>query len=107
MICPECGQTVVAQERISLDVDTRILQIGTSYFSLSETEVKLMKGLVVSFGNVVSRVSLMNSIYGGLTGTPSPNVIGLYLSRIRKKIQHTKLRIRTIRGRGVVLEMKE
>ena len=75
---------------------------GTKKRRLTAREFGIIKALNDSFPNVVCRdkiISLVNNMDGD-----SERVIDVHISSLRKKVRDLDILIRTIRGKGYVLE---
>jgi two-component system response regulator TctD len=51
----------------------------------------------------LSKEELLDHLYN-FDETPGPNAIELYVGRLRKKLPHSSVQIRTLRGLGYVVE---
>jgi len=85
------------------DLEVVNIQNGGSRVSLTPTEMKLLRRLMVSAGHVLSRDALLDSIWGYGTGSGDSQVIDVYIRRLRKKIEDDPSRPRfleSVRGSG-------
>ncbi|KMQ72862.1 response regulator [Marinobacter subterrani] len=69
---------------------------------LPPRELGLMEGLLLHAGRIVPREQLIDRLFG--FGEVGPNALDLYISRLRKRLSGTGVRIRTLRGLGYRLE---
>lgn len=69
---------------------------------LPPRELGLMEGLLLHAGRIVPREQLIDRLFG--FGEAGPNALDLYISRLRKRLLGTGVRIRTLRGLGYRLE---
>lgn len=69
---------------------------------LPPRELGLMEGLLLHAGRIVPREQLIDRLFG--FGDVGPNALDLYISRLRKRLLGTGVRIRTLRGLGYRLE---
>lgn len=69
---------------------------------LSPTETDLVGRLAESFSQVVSRETLLQVL--SRTTPPSRNALDLHVMRIRRRVKPLGLGLRTVWGRGYVLE---
>ena len=73
--------------------------------NLSKTEFDLLYYLVLNHGNVKSRDQIIEQVWGyDFDGTE--NIVDVYIKYLRDKIDrnHDVKYIRTVRGRGYVIE---
>ena len=69
--------------------------------ALPDTEFRLASALLEREGAVVSRDRLRRS---GTGGQISPNTLDVQIGRLRRRVADIDLNIRTVRGRGYLLE---
>ncbi len=90
-----------------LEVDTaaRTVKRGGRAISLSAREYALLEYLISRHGQVVSRAEIWDHVYD-FASEPSSNVVDVYISYLRKKVdqEHAVKLIHTRRGQGYVLE---
>ena len=84
--------------------DGRLRQ-GRHWVVLSPLEDKLAGALVERFGEVVSGDRLVE--LGWPAGIPSGNALRVQLARLRRRLHPLGLQIRSVHGRGYVLEHAE
>lgn len=89
--------------RITLDIGSRRAAIDGVPVDLSPRELAVLEVLMNRVGRVVNKDTLMQSLYEWRDDV-GPNAIEVYVHRIRKKLQHADVTIRTIRGLGYLLE---
>ena len=70
--------------------------------ALSPTEEQLCTLLLGEFGNVVSDKALMAQAWPDRTGTPTG--LRLQMTRLRRRIADLQLEVRSVRGKGYVLQ---
>jgi DNA-binding response OmpR family regulator len=78
-------------------------QNGGTRVSLTPTEMKLLRRLMVSAGHVLSREALLDSIWGYGNASGDSQVIDVYIRRLRKKIEDDPSQPRfleSVRGSG-------
>ncbi len=76
---------------------------GGQLVSLTPTEMKLLRTLMVNAGRVVSRDVLLDSIWGYGVSAGDSQIIDVYIRRIRKKIEEDPSNpkfIESVRGAG-------
>ncbi|OEY65415.1 response regulator transcription factor [Marinobacter sp. X15-166B] len=69
---------------------------------LPPRELGLMQGLLLHAGRIAPREQLIDRLFG--FGEAGPNALEVYISRLRKRLQGSGVRIRTLRGLGYRLE---
>jgi DNA-binding response OmpR family regulator len=89
--------------RLAFDSVSRTVTVDDIAIDLSAREVSLLEALVVHFGQIVSKERLLEQVYG-YEGDVGLNTIEVYIHRLRKKIVGSGVTLRTIHGRGYVLE---
>ena len=68
-------------------------------------EFRLLELLLANLDRVLSKDALLDQLFG-LEDAVAPNAIELYVSRLRRKLDGSAVRIRTLRGLGYVAEME-
>jgi DNA-binding response OmpR family regulator len=71
--------------------------------NISKTQTELMKRLVAHFGDVVYRDELEQDL-AKCAQAPTRNSLDLHMMRLRRRISALNLCVRTVWGRGYVLE---
>ena len=89
--------------RLSFDTLSRTVMIEDVSVDLSAREVSLLEALFVHFGQIVSKERLLEEVYG-CDGDVGLNTIEVYIHRLRKKVAGSGVSLRTVHGRGYVLE---
>jgi DNA-binding response OmpR family regulator len=79
-----------------------VLRVGESWVSLPPVEARLTAALLERLGAVVSRDALARS--GWPDGAPGRNALDVHVLRLRRRLAHVGLVIRTVRSRGYLLE---
>ena len=69
---------------------------------LPPRELGLMEGLLLNAGRIAPREQLLDRLFG--FGEVGPNALEVYISRLRKRLSGSGVRIRTLRGLGYRLE---
>jgi DNA-binding response OmpR family regulator len=72
--------------------------------ALSPTEEQLCTLLIGEFGQVVSDRLLLDRAWPGGTGTPTG--LRLQMTRLRRRIGDLGLEVRSVRGKGYVLQSR-
>ena len=100
------GSPRMRHARLAFDTVSRTVTIDDVAVDLSAREVSLLEALFVHFGQIVSKERLLEQVYG-YDGDVGLNTIEVYIHRLRKKIAGSGVSLRTIHGRGYVLEMED
>lgn len=79
-----------------------VLRFRNVSVELTPLQARLIARLLTELGAVVSRSELLAAGWGD--EEVSPNSLEAQLTRIRKRIEHMDISIRTVRSRGYVLE---
>lgn len=85
----------------SVDPDDVVRYDGT-LAPLSPVEARLLRPLVNHFRSVVSRPDLTRAAWAG--DAPGRNALDVHISRLRRRLDPSGLRIQTVRSRGYLLE---
>jgi len=94
---------VLTYRELSFDPSTRTASIRGHALPLSLHELSVLEVLVRRFGRPVSKEQLVEQIYT-YDQEVSHNAIEVYVHRLRKKIGDTGLIVRTLYGRGYILD---
>lgn len=79
-----------------------ILRVGAHWQPLAPIDARIMAELLAHAGEAVSHAQLKR--VGWDDATLSNDVLRVHMVRLRRRIAEAGLRIRTVRGRGYVLE---
>ena len=88
---------------LTIDSARRELRSGDQPIELTPREWSILEYLVLHANSVVSKEKLLQAI-SGWDDNLAPNAIEVYVSRLRGKLDHTDVRIRTVRGVGYRIE---
>jgi len=83
-----------------------VLRFGHHRLCLSPAEAQLMRALVGAYGSVVDRSTLVGLLWPGCS-TARRNALDLRILRLRRRIMPLQLTIRTVWGRGYMIEANE
>jgi two-component system OmpR family response regulator len=101
------GQTAsgpaVAYGRLTFDTIGRSASVNGRTVPLSTHEVGVLEVLVQRFGRVVSKEQLVEQLYS-YDKEVSHNAIEVYIHRVRKKLDGAGITVRTLYGRGYLLD---
>ncbi len=90
---------------LKFDTVERLVSSGERVIDLSTHETAVLEGLLVRCGKVVSKEQLVEQLYS-YDRDVSPNAIEVYVHRLRRKLEGCALGIKTVYGRGYVLEAR-
>jgi hypothetical protein len=82
--------------------DDGILHFGQGWLALPPVEARLARALADRFEAVVSREAMTRA--GWPHGVSGRNALDVHVLRLRRRIEELGLSIRTVRGRGYVLD---
>jgi two-component system, OmpR family, response regulator len=89
--------------RLELDaVGQRVMSSGSA-LDLSSKEFRVLELLLIQSGRVISKEALVQRLYGW-DREVRKNAIEIYVHRVRRKLEHADVNIRTVRGLGYLLE---
>lgn len=100
------GQSVGKQLGIGelrLDLEGQRAYLGGEPMELTARELGVLEVLMRRAGQVVNKESLIERL-SGWDEEIGTNAIEVYVHRLRKKLEHSSIHIRTIRGLGYLLE---
>ncbi|MEL6984224.1 MAG: response regulator transcription factor [Actinomycetota bacterium] len=90
---------------IRIDLDRRLVTVGTTTLDLTRREFELLTVLVQNRDLVLSRLTLLEKVWG-YDFEVETNVVDVFVGYLRKKLAaagHTEV-IRTVRGIGFVID---
>lgn len=88
---------------LAYDQTDHVASVNGQAIELSARETALLEVLLLRAGRLVNKEQLVNHLCGWGEEV-SNNAIEVYVHRLRKKIEHSGLRIVTLRGLGYCLE---
>lgn len=88
------------------DQADRVARVAGQVVELSAREIGLLEVLLLRAGRLVSKEQLVDHLCGW-GDEVSNNAIEVYVHRLRKKLEHSDVRIVTVRGLGYSLEKAE
>jgi two-component system response regulator TctD len=89
-----------------LDMNARQFRIGAETLALTPREHSVLEQLVMKSGETISKTRLRESIFG-FNDEADESVIEVYIHRLRKKLEGSRVRIVTLRGLGYLLHADE
>jgi len=94
-------ERALRKQRPSLSAEGVLKFRGTSA-PLSPVEAQVVASLLTKFQAVVSRRDLTDAVWPN--EAPPRNALDVHISRVRRRVAEVGLQIRTVRGRGYMLE---
>lgn len=95
---------VIQYGSLTFDTIARTAAVSGRPLPLSVHETGVLEALLNRFGHVVSKEQLIDRLYRHHEAV-TDNVIEVYVHRLRKKLDGAGLLVRTLYGRGYVLEL--
>lgn len=95
--------TVISYGGLSFDTIARTAAVNGKTLQLSLHEVGVLEILLLRFGRVVSKEQLVEQLYS-YDKEVSHNAIEVYVHRLRKKIVDAGVTVRTLYGRGYLID---
>jgi two-component system response regulator TctD len=89
---------------LTFDGAARRVAVAGQPVELGAREFRLLELLLANLDRALSKDALIDQLCG-LDEAIAPNAIELYVSRLRRKIEGSAVRIRTLRGVGYVAEL--
>ena len=86
------------------DNGAKRVSVDGATVELSAREFRLLELLLANLGRVLSKDALLDQLFG-LDDAVAPNAVELYVSRLRRKLERSAVKIRTLRGLGYVTEL--
>lgn len=105
---PEPAPTEIRVGELRLDLARKTAQRGERALGLTATEFALLRFLAENTGRVVSRMEILNAVWG-YDFDPNTNIVEVYIAYLRKKVDRdagVRL-VRNVRGFGYVLAQEE
>jgi two-component system OmpR family response regulator len=94
---------VIEHGRLVLDTVARQVRVDGAPLDLPRRELNLLEVLLARRGQVVAKESLLEKLFG-FEEEVGVNAVEIYVHRLRKRLDHAGVRIRTVRGLGYLLE---
>lgn len=99
------SSAVIAVDKLQLDTAHHAASYNNASLNLSARELAVLEILMLKAGKVVSKEQMLEKLCN-FDEDISDNALEVYLHRLRKKLDHSNINIRTIRGLGYILEVK-
>ena len=98
---------VLSAGDMHLDLSTGSVQIASTTYKIRKKEAELLACLLIHKDAVVSRMSLLEYVWGIHTQLPTYNTLDVYIRRIRMQLgKENTHRIKTVRGFGYMVSSK-
>jgi two-component system, OmpR family, response regulator len=97
---------VITYARLRFDTVSRLVDVDGRVLNLSMHELGVLEALLQRFGRVVGKEQLIERLYS-YDREAGPNAIEVYVHRLRRKLDGCGLAVRTVYGRGYMLEHAE
>ena len=94
---------VIARGVLRFDTQNRTCYVEDRDIDLTPRERSVLEVLLRRCGKVVSKEQIAESVFS-FDDDASPSAIEIYVHRLRKKLDHPRLNIRTVRGLGYLLD---
>ena len=97
------GSAIISVGSLHFDSANRSASYNEINLNLSARELAVLEVLLLKAGKVASKDQMLEKLCN-FDEDISDNALEVYLHRLRKKLDHTDINIRTIRGLGYLLE---
>lgn len=97
------GSAMISVGKLQLDTTSRAATYNSASLNLSARELAVLEILMLKAGKVVNKEQMLEKLCN-FDEDISDNALEVYLHRVRKKLEHSDISIRTIRGLGYLLE---
>jgi two-component system OmpR family response regulator len=97
------ASSIIKHGALTLDLVGRRAAVNGEPVDLSARELAVLEALLLSTGRVVSKDQLVEMIFT-TNEDVGANAIEVYIHRLRKKVEHAGVDIRTIRGLGYLID---
>ncbi|MGB1146383.1 MAG: response regulator [Alphaproteobacteria bacterium] len=87
---------------LSIDTAARVARLDATDIDLPRREFACLSILATNANAVVSKDALISALYDN-ADPPAPNAIEVIISRVRKRLVHPAIELRTVRGVGYML----
>jgi two-component system, OmpR family, response regulator TctD len=91
---------------VVIDVAAQSITAGSATIELTRREFRLLELLAPQAGRVMHKERLLDQLFG-YENAVNPNALELYISRIRRRLRHTRLRIEAVWGVGYILKVDD
>ena len=99
----QATSAVITRGVLRFDTQNRTCYVEDRDIDLTPRERSVLEVLLRRCGKVVSKEQIAESVFS-FDDDASPSAIEIYVHRLRKKLDHPRLNIRTVRGLGYLLD---
>ena len=100
----ETPSTVSVFGELKIDLSKHQVFLNEELIELSPREYKLLNYLIENIDKTVTRIQILNSVWG-ITFENHTNVVDVYISYLRNKIEKNRKYIYTVKGVGYMLKI--
>jgi two-component system, OmpR family, response regulator len=100
------GSAIINIGKLQFDTVNHAASYNNASLNLSARELAVLEILVLKAGKVVNKEQMLEKLCN-FDEDISDNALEVYLHRLRKKLDHSDIAIRTIRGLGYMIESTE
>lgn len=87
---------------LTLDTSAHLARLENEEMDLPRREFACLSILAINANSVVSKDALISALYDN-ADPPTPNAVEVIISRVRKRLNHPAIELRTVRGVGYML----
>lgn len=87
---------------LTLDTAAHLARLEQEELDLPRREFACLSILAINANSVVSKDALISALYDN-ADPPTPNAVEVIISRVRKRLNHPAIELRTVRGVGYML----
>jgi two-component system, OmpR family, response regulator TctD len=91
---------------LTVDISAQSIVAGGQRIELTRREFRLLELLVLNAGQIVPRERLIDQLFG-YENAVNPNALEVYVSRVRRRLKSSTLRIETVWGVGYVAKIDD
>ena len=100
----EAPSTVSVFGELKIDLSKHQVFLNDELIELSPREYKLLNYLIENIDKTVTRIQILNSVWG-ITFENHTNVVDVYISYLRNKIEKNRKYIYTVKGVGYMFKI--
>jgi DNA-binding response OmpR family regulator len=97
------SSSIITVGNLQLDTVNHAASYNNTSLNLSARELAVLEILMLKTGKVVNKEQMLEKLCN-FDDDISDNALEVYMHRLRKKLDHSDISIRTIRGLGYMLE---
>ncbi|MDR3494962.1 MAG: response regulator [Ancalomicrobiaceae bacterium] len=96
---------VISVGPLAFDTNARQFLLAGEPMQLTPREQSVLEALVRRAGHAIPKPDLVDTVFG-LDDEVAPNAIEIYIHRVRKKLEGSRVTIATLRGIGYLLRLE-